>query len=59
VDANFSIGPINWQLELVQGRHWVLHGRHPCIRTLVLQLELDQGINEFNVDANFANGPID
>ena len=42
MDANFAIGPLNWQLELDQG---------------VTEF-YDQIITEFYVNANFAIGPI-
>jgi hypothetical protein len=56
VDANFAIGPINWQLELDQGITEFYVDANFAIGPFVWQFELDQGVTEFFVDAN---GPID
>ncbi len=59
MDANFAIGPINWQLELDQGVTEFYVDVHFALGPIDWQLELDQGVTEFYVDANVAIGPID
>ena len=57
MDANFAIGPIDWQLELDQGITEFFLDASFAIRSIDWQLESKKGVIEFYVDTNFAIGP--
>ena len=57
MDANFAIGPIDWQLELDQGITEFFLDASFAIRSIDWQLESNKGVIEFYVDTNFAIGP--
>ncbi len=55
MDANFTIRPIDLQLEVDQdGITEFYLGANSAIRPFVWQIEVDPGVTEIYMDANFA-----
>jgi len=59
MDANFAIGPFDWQLELDQDVTEFYVEANFAIRTNRVAIRIRPGVTEFYVTANFAIGPID
>ena len=60
VDANFAIGPFDWQIELDQDvTEFYMEANFAIQTTNQLAIRNRPGVTEFYVEPNFAIGPID
>jgi hypothetical protein len=58
MDNDFSIGPLDWQLELDQGLTEFYVDTNFAIWPINWQLEFKQGVTEFYMGGNFASDKL-